>query len=104
MKLILFFSVLLYGTFSFAQSNSYFNVGFFTNSQYYVDDEKTGDFNEKNNFRSNNYLNLNYQINRFTVKVPFEGYVPNALLNFSSNFNNVFNIATYSLNFQNDKI
>ncbi|VAW25851.1 FIG00649878: hypothetical protein [hydrothermal vent metagenome] len=104
MKLIIFFIVLLFETFVFAQNNRYFNAGFFTNSQYYVDDKKTGDFNEENNFRSNNYLNLNYQINRFTIQAQFEGYTPNALLNFSPNFNNAFNIATYSLNYQNKKL
>lgn len=104
MKLIIFIVALLYETFVIAQNNNYFNAGFFSNSQYYVDDKKTGNFNEKNKFRSNNYINLTHQLNRFTVQVQFEGYIPSALLNFSPNFNKSFNTATYSINYQNKKL
>jgi hypothetical protein len=88
----------------FSQNNTHFNAGLYSNLQYYIDDKKTGDFNELDRFRSNNYLNVNYQFNNFTAQAQFEGYAPNPLLNFSPNYNNSFNIATYSLNYQTEKI
>jgi len=103
-KIITLIIILLYGTFMFSQNNTLFNAGLFSNSQYYVDNKKTGDFNESNRFRSNNYLNLNYQFNNITAQIQFEGYAPNALLNFSTNYNNSFNIATFSLNYKTQKL
>ena len=37
-----------------AQTTNDLSIGFESNSQYYLDDEKTGDFNEPERFRSNN--------------------------------------------------
>jgi hypothetical protein len=72
--------------------------------QYYIDDNKTGDFNETNPFRSNNYLTVNYTFNRFTANLQLESYAPKPLLNYSPNYEDSFNIATYSLNYKTKKL
>ena len=52
-------------------------------SSYYLDDSKTGDFIFENRFRSNNYLNLKYNIgNNWNFELQIESYLPKALLNF----------------------
>ena len=56
--------------------------GLESNSQYYVDDTKTGDFEEEDNFRSNNYLRLNYNYKNWFANVQVESYEPQALLNY----------------------
>lgn len=86
-----------------AQQNDNLTVGFESNSQYYVDDEKTGDFTEKNRFRSNNYLKIDYSISKFSFGVQAEGYEPMSLLNYSPDFNNS-NVALYYAKFTSKKI
>ncbi|MEE9408526.1 MAG: DUF6029 family protein [Polaribacter sp.] len=86
MKKILFFTTILFSVISFAQENSYFSVGFESNSQYYLDDEKTGDFLLSDRFRSNNYLKIDYAIKNFYFGVQVESYAPMALLNYSPEF------------------
>lgn len=86
-----------------AQQNDNLTVGFESNSQYYVDDEKTGDFAEKNRFRSNNYLKIDYSISKFSFGVQAEGYEPMSLLNYSPDFNNS-NIALYYAKYTSKKI
>ena len=86
-----------------AQQNDNLTVGFESNSQYYVDDEKTGDFTEKNRFRSNNYLKIDYSISKFSFGVQAEGYEPMSLLNYSPDFNNS-NVALYYAKYTSKKI
>lgn len=85
-------------------------IGLESNSVWYNDDKKTGSFYDNVNndstehFRSNNYLKLDYVfLNNFTASVQFESYEPLPQLNYSPNFNDT-NIATYSLNYENDKV
>ena len=56
MRKIIVLQLLLFTVILLAQENDNIAVGFESNSQYYMDDEKTGDFTEPNRFRSNNYL------------------------------------------------
>ena len=86
-----------------AQENWY-GGSLISNSQYYVDDEKTGDFNEKDRFRSNNYLKLDANLNRFSFGLQIEGYAPQSLLNFSSNLDKEIGLATYFANYRSDKL
>ncbi|WCO01094.1 DUF6029 family protein [Psychroserpens ponticola] len=77
--------------------------GIESNSQYYVDDSKTGDFTEEDNFRSNNYLRLNYDYKNFFAHVQVESYEPNAILNFYPKYVET-DIGTFALGYRNEKI
>ncbi|QNM86058.1 hypothetical protein H9W90_02770 [Polaribacter pectinis] len=103
MKKILLFTVLLISAISFAQENSFFSVGFESNSQYYLDDEKTGDFLFPERFRSNNYLKVDYGINDFYFGVQLESYEPMALLNYSPGFNKT-NLGLYFAGYKTEKL
>lgn len=95
---ILFFSITIY-----AQENQKLSIGFESNAQYYLDDDVTGDFTEDDNFRSNNYLKLDYGIKYFTFGLQFEGYAPQALLNYSPKYDEQINIATYFAKYSQKK-
>ena len=88
----------------FAQDSGKVNVGFESNSQYYVDDAVTGDFTEEDNFRSNNYLKADYIINKFTFGLQAEGFAPQAILNYSPNLDKDVAVATYFANYKSKKI
>ncbi len=79
------------------------NIGFESNAQYYVDDEVTGDFDENDPFRSNNYLKVEYGYKKFTAGIQIEGYTPQRLLSYSPSYDDPVNIATYHLAYQNGK-
>lgn len=66
--------------------------GFETNAQHYlefVNDEKNPEYN-----RSNNYLQLNYEISKWSFGLQAESYVNKALLNYYPGFKGT-NVATY---------
>jgi len=75
-----------------------------SNSQWYVDDEHIGGFNEDERFRSNNYLNLNYFLNKFTAAVKFESYAPKALLNYSPRLDKTIGLAAFSIKYKNKNL
>lgn len=104
MKTKLFFYLFILPFFYYGQENNYFSGSLESFSEWYVDDNKTGKFNEKNNFRSNNYLNIGYHYKKFIAKVKFESYAPQALLNFSPSLNKSFGIATFSLKYYTSKL
>jgi len=81
-----------------------FSGNFTSFSQYYVDDKKTGDFTEKDRFRSNNYLKLNSEIDKFSFGLQIEGYAPQAILNYSPSFDEQIGVATYFANYKNEKL
>ncbi len=104
MKKILLYIILFFPFIIVSQSVNYFSAGIESNSQYYVDDDKTGDFDEENRFRSNNYIKLDYSFHNFTVGVQFESYAPQALLNYANSFDKEFGVATYYVQYKNEKI
>lgn len=85
-----------------SKTNAQIRVGFESNSQYYVDDDKVklDEEEAKNRFRSNNYLKLDYTKNYFEVGVQLEGYLPKALLNYSPDLDK-FNIGTVYARYNN---
>lgn len=103
MKKILLFTVILFSTLSFSQENSFFSVGFESNSQYYLDDKKTGDFLFPNRFRSNNYLKVDYGIDNFYFGLQLESYEPTALLNYAPGFDKT-NLGLYYAGFKTNKL
>ncbi len=85
-----------------AQDNQ-LNIGIESNAQYYVDDPVTGDFEESDPFRSNNYLKAEYTWKDLTAGIQLEGYAPQSLLSYSPAYNSVFNLATYHIAYNKDK-
>lgn len=79
------------------------NVNLESNSQYYIDDSKIklAGKDTINRFRSNNYLNLNYKLNKFTFGAQIESYEPQALLNYSPNLDKT-NLGTFFINYYDD--
>lgn len=77
--------------------------GFESNSAWYLNDPKFGEFGiaqPVNPVRSNNYLFVNYNYKNFTAGIQAEAYEQEALLNFNPKFNQS-NVATYFINFKN---
>jgi hypothetical protein len=85
-------SGLLYGSFE-------------SNSQWYINDEINGREikHPEDPFRSNNYLQLNYNYNKWTAGLQLESYAPNALLNYNPKYDET-NVGTYFLNYKSNKI
>jgi hypothetical protein len=89
--------LLLCATFSVAyaqEKKDYGRIfgGFETNAQHYlefVNDEEDPEYN-----RSNNYLQLNYEISKWSFGLQAESYVNKALLNYYPGFDGT-NVATY---------
>ncbi|NIF07806.1 hypothetical protein F3J23_20465 [Chryseobacterium sp. Tr-659] len=80
------------------------SVNLESNSQYYVDDNKIklSESEADQRLRSNNYLNINYKLNSFTIGAQLESYEPKALLNYSPALNKT-NLGTYFVNYNNEK-
>ena len=79
----------LFTTFIFSQNDQKkgkFFGSFESNSAYYLDDNRLGNFEQSNRFRSNNYLTTNYSFKKFSAGVQIEGYEKNALLNFNKKY------------------
>ncbi|MBR9914734.1 MAG: hypothetical protein GYB32_07895 [Algicola sp.] len=77
--------------------------GIESNSQYYIDDPKTGDFQEEDHFRSNNYLRLNYNYKNWFAHVQIESYEPNAILNFYPKYKGT-DVGTFAAGYRNEKL
>ena len=103
MKKIIFVTFFVFTGTMLAQEEEQITIGFESNSQYYVDDEKTGDFTESERFRSNNYLKVDYFYSNFFVGFQAEGYAPNALLNYAPNLDET-NIALYYAGYKSEKL
>ena len=82
-----------------AQDFGHFSGGFVSNAQWYQDDTKTHSIAPQDQFRANNYFNLNYNYKEFSVGLQYESYQPNALLGYSPDFKGD-GIATYFLNYK----
>lgn len=104
MKIKLLLFLLFIPFLHFGQEKNYISGSFESSSEWYLDDNKTGEFNEENNFRSNNYLNISYHLNKFIAEVKFESYAPQALLNFSPILNKSFGLGTFSLKYKTKKL
>ena len=70
-----------------------------SNSAYYLDDNRLGNFEFQNRLRSNNYLTLNYNYKKFTAGLQVESYEKNALLNLNPKYNGT-NIGRFFLDYK----
>ncbi|WP_053990218.1 DUF6029 family protein [Mangrovimonas sp. TPBH4] len=96
-------ALLLGTTFVQAQEYGQLSGGLESNSQYYVDDSKTGDFMEEDHFRSNNYLRLNYTYKNWFGNVQVESYEPRALLNYYPKYEGT-DLGTFSFGYKSQKL
>ena len=86
---------------SISQENTIIYGSFESNSQYLQDDEGLNFYSPSDNFRSNNYLKLDFQNGNFLYGIQYESYLPSALLGYSEIFNNNEGIAQYYLKYEN---
>ena len=81
------------------------NVSLESNSQWYLNDSETGDFEEEEKLRASSYLRIDYQIsNRFSSGFQIESYVPEPLFNYSKLFDKEIGIGTFYLNYKTEKL
>ncbi len=104
MKKIIFCFIIFISTITIAQDNGYFFGGFESNSQWLLDDEGLNFVAPDDQFRSNNYFKLDYNLGKFTAGVQYESYLPSALLGYSPSFDGDNGIAIYYLNFKSETI
>ncbi len=104
MKKLLLGAFMLVGAISFSQDNGYFFGGLESNSQWLLDDEDFDFVAPDDQFRANNYLQLNYSLGNFTAGVQYESYLPSALLGYSPTWDGQNGIGTYYLNFKNETL
>lgn len=87
-----------------AQESGSFYGGLESNSQWLQTDEGINFLAPEDQFRANNYLLLNYRLDKFTAGVQFESYLPSALLGYDSVYDNNNNVATYYFNYKDESI
>ena len=84
-----------------SQENTSIYGSFESNSQYLNDDEGLNFYAPSDNFRSNNYLQLDFQNGNFSFGIQYESYLPSALLGYSEIFDNNEGIAQYYFKYEN---
>lgn len=96
-------------TFAYSQSTPLepkkgnFSGSLESNSQWYLNDVERKIIHDSVPLRSNNYLNLKYNYDKWTVGIQGESYVPQSLLNYNPKLKGT-NVATYYANFRNKKL
>ena len=95
---------MLMGVISFSQDKGYFFGSLESNSQWLMDDDKLNFVAPDDQFRSNNYFQLNYNYGKFTAGVQYETYLPSALLGYSPTWDGQNGIGTYYLNFKSETL
>ena len=84
-----------------SQENTSIYGSFESISQYLNDDEGLNFYAPSDNFRSNNYLQLDFQNGNFSYGIQYESYLPSALLGYSEIFDNNEGIAQYYFKYEN---
>jgi len=116
-KFLIFFIIPFIGLSQETENQSIFNQflnnlsgSVESNAQWYIDDDKLGDFYDPNfplsnePFRANTYLSLDYNFfKNFTVGLQVESYEPLPLLNYYPGYDET-NLATYYANYKNEKL
>jgi hypothetical protein len=103
MKQINLIICILFTSIFTAQENTYVSGSFESNSQILQDDSGLNFNAPSDNFRSNNYFQLDFQNGKILYGVQFESYLPSALLGYSDVFSDNSEIAQYYLKYQNEK-
>ena len=98
MKKLLFSAFICISAIGFSQEAGFFFGGLESNSQWLLDDEKFDFPAPDEQFRSNNYLQLNYSLGNFTAGIQYESYLPMALSGYSPVWDGQNGVGTYYLN------
>ena len=105
MKKITLYLALFCLTITYAQDNQgYFSGGLESNMQWLQNDDGLMFLTPEDQFRANNYVQLNYTYGKFSAGLQYESYLPSALLGYAPNLDGNNGIATYYVNFKNDQI
>jgi hypothetical protein len=104
MKKLILGACMLMGAIGFSQEKGYFYGGLESNSQWLLDDEGFGFTAPEDQFRANNYFQLNYNYGNFTAGVQYESYLPSALLGYSPTLDGLNGIGTYYLKYRNKTV
>ncbi|MCS4239217.1 hypothetical protein M2306_003098 [Myroides gitamensis] len=89
--------------FSLVNAHAQIRVGLENNSQWYVDDKKIKldpVEAEKDRFRANSYLKVDYDYKNWSFGTQLESYAPNPILNYNPEFKN-FDIGTIYARYNN---
>jgi hypothetical protein len=90
---------------SFSELINNFSGALESNAQWYLDDPKTGDFEEEENIRANSYLRINgFFLKNFTVGIQVESYAPKPLLNYDREFDKELSLAQYFINYKTTNV
>lgn len=108
MKIVLWAAIVLSTIFLNAQEqtkSSDLNLygGFESNTQWYLNDKGLNFDHPENPLRSNNYLFVNLKYKNLIAGIQGESYEAEPLLNFNTRYNKT-DVATYFLQFKNEKI
>ena len=95
MKNIFFIISLFFFSIIYSQNQPYIYGSFESNSQLLQDDESLGFISPEDNFRSNNYFQINYQINNILAGIQYEGYLPSSVLGYYPEVDNQNKITNY---------
>ncbi|MFT4698976.1 MAG: hypothetical protein ACI9SJ_002134 [Flavobacteriaceae bacterium] len=104
MKKIILYVALFCSGIIFAQDTGSFFGGFESNSQWLLDDDGINFSAPEDQFRANNYFQLNYNYGKFTVGAQYESYLPSALLGYAPVYDGNNNIGTYYLNYRTEQL
>lgn len=74
-----------------------------TNGEWYLNDKRRNIQQDSVPLRSNNYLSLNYNYNKWTAGIQVESYASKALLNYNPKYKNT-NLGTFYANYKSNKI
>jgi hypothetical protein len=85
----------------YAQENKFGKIfgGLESNSQWYLNDKGQQTVHPEDPLRSNNYLFLNYNLNKWSAGLQVESYEKNAFLNYNPKYKGT-NVATYFVNYK----
>ena len=103
MKNIFFIIFLFFFSIIYSQDQPYIYGNFESDSQLLQDDESIGFIAPEDNFRSNNYFQINYQTNNILASIQYEGYLPSSVLGYYPEVDNQNKITNYFIKVQNQK-
>lgn len=90
---------------TFKKIRNHVTGSFESNAQWYLNDKKTGEFEEEEHVRANSYFRLNYSfLDNFTAGIQVESYLPQALLNYDRLFDKKIDLAQYYVNYRTEKL
>jgi len=103
MKNIFFIISLFFFSIIYSQDQPYIYGNFESSSQLLQDDESLGFIAPEDNFRSNNYFQINYQTNNILAGIQYEGYLPSSVLGYYPEVDNQNKITNYFIKVQSQK-